>query len=174
MEQEGLKLPKTALAQVPAWCLCLKSRGKLEFCAISNFPSPQRESQGDSTCWRSLRYFLEFFPLGKCRNFPVIAGMVLGWRDGHFPLEQVALNLIQPGFDILVFLNFSFPRHALSSACHWLGPSRENQKKLIKDIHVSPTNTVAEKRARTPWNRKGLFPLPRHTLNQGCWGWGEV
>lgn len=113
---------------MPEWCFCLKSGGKLGFCAVPNIPFSPRETQGDCTCWRSLRYCLEFFSLWKMPSF--IAGLVLGWRDGHFPL-----NPIQPGFDLLVFPNFSFSCHALSSACHRLGPSWENLKKKPNQRH---------------------------------------
>lgn len=71
-------------------------------------------------------------------------------------------------FSVPNFL-FLLPRSLLSLSQAWSLMGKFKKKTLIKDIHVSPTNTVAEKRARTPRNMN-LFPLPRHTLNQGCWG----
>lgn len=168
----GFKTAKTALAQMPVWCLCLQSRGKLEFYAILNIPSCQRESQGESSCCPPQGLPGVLSPLENaprhCRDGILMERRTFSTRPGCSKLYPACLGF----FSVPKFL-FLLPCCLLSlSLVAWSLMGK--LEKLIRDIHVSPTNTVAEKRARTPWNMKGLFLLPRHTLNQGCWGWEEV
>lgn len=86
------------------------------------------------------------FPLGKC---PPYFRDDIGMEKWTLSTGPGCSKPIQPGFNILMFPNFFLlPCSPLSLSLAWSLTGKS--EKLIKDIRVSPTNTVAEQRARTP------------------------